>query len=483
MITLVGAGPGPGLITLRGLEALRKADIVIYDDLIDEGLLQDPALKDAEKLYAGKRQGVHSMDQEEINALLIAKGKEGKEVVRLKGGDSFVFGRGGEEVLALQEAGLPFTVIPGVTSAVAVPEDFGIPVTHRGRARSFTVITGHTADGSVGGESFDTLAGLQGTLVFLMGVRNLSAITEGLLAAGKSPETPAALLSKGFAPDARRFDGTLQTIADLAKGAETPGILVVGDVASLQLEGWKPAPSEAAGSTPLSVTVIGTEGFCARFRERCPEAVFYPLVVLEPYDVGLSSLRKDAATGFSDYDWVAFLSGNAIDLFFRQVGDVRKLSSLKFACVGSATRRTLKQYGFEADFVPSQYDRETLFREFSDVQVPAGGNVLVLGAVPEEEYDLPKGFHLLPLYRASFLGPAPAVSTRYVIFASSSGVRGFFEEGGALQGAIPVSIGHATAAELNKHDARGLIAEPHTIEGILTAIRRAEDARQKEGTV
>ncbi|MBQ8469108.1 MAG: uroporphyrinogen-III C-methyltransferase, partial [Clostridia bacterium] len=237
MITLIGAGPGPGLITLRGLEALQQAEVVIYDDLIDEGLLQDPALKDAEKLYVGKRRGAHSMSQEEINALLIAEGREGKEVVRLKGGDSFVFGRGGEEVLALQEAGLPFTVIPGVTSAVAVPEDFGIPVTHRGRSRSFTVITGHTADGSVGGESFDTLARLQGTLVFLMGVRNLTAITEGLLAAGKDPETPAALLSKGFSPDARRFDGTLQTIADLAKDAETPGILVVGEVAALQLEG------------------------------------------------------------------------------------------------------------------------------------------------------------------------------------------------------------------------------------------------------
>ncbi|MBQ8063137.1 MAG: uroporphyrinogen-III C-methyltransferase, partial [Clostridia bacterium] len=461
--------------------ALRQAEVVIYDDLIDEGLLQDPALKDAEKLYVGKRRGAHSMSQEEINALLIAEGREGKEVVRLKGGDSFVFGRGGEEVLALQEAGLPFTVIPGVTSAVAVPEDFGIPVTHRGLSRSFTVITGHTADGSVGGESFDTLARLQGTLVFLMGVRNLTAITEGLLAAGKDPETPAALLSKGFSPDARRFDGTLQTIADLAKDAETPGILVVGEVAALQLEGQKPAPFEAAGSTPLSVSVIGTDGFCERFRDRCPEAVPYPLVTLEPNEAGLRVLQDDTVTGFSDYDWVAFLSGNAIDLFFDGVGDVRKLASLKFACVGSATRRALKQYGFDADFVPSQYDRETLFRELSDTLGP--GKVLVLGALPEEEYDLPKGFHLVPLYRTAFRGPAPKVSTKYVVFASSSGVRGVFEEGGSLAGATPVSIGHATAAELNKYDAQGLIAEPHTIDGILAAIRRAEDARQKEGTL
>lgn len=480
MITLVGAGPGPGLITVKGLEALRQADVVIYDDLIDESLLEDPALEGVEKLYVGKRRGAHSMDQESINALLVEKGRTGKQVVRLKGGDSFVFGRGGEEVLALQEAGLPYEVIPGVTSAVAVPEDFGIPVTHRGVSRSFTVVTGHTAAGaersvgrnSVGGESFEALAKLQGTLVFLMGLHNLEAITEGLLTAGKAPETPAAVLSRGFSPNAARYDGTLATIADVAKDAPTPGILVMGDVAGFSMKDSAEVPS---------VSVIGTDGFCQRFREQCPGAVTYPLVTLEPLESSLSTLRHDAKNGFADYEYIAFLSGNAIDLFFDQVGDVRKLSALRFACVGSATKRVLKARGFEADFVPTEFNRETLFRELSEAWTPVRGKVLVLGALPEEEYDLPNGFRLLPLYETRFTGPAPALTTDYVVFASSSGVRGFFENGGDLGGATPVSIGYATASELDKYDVKGYIAKPHTIEGILTTIRRAEEALEKEG--
>lgn len=494
MITLVGAGPGPGFITVKGLKALRQAEVVIYDDLIDESLLEDPALEGAEKLYVGKRRGAHSMDQESINALLLEKGRTGKQVVRLKGGDSFVFGRGGEEVLALQEAGLPFEVIPGVTSAVAVPEDFGIPVTHRGVSRSFTVVTGHTAaeaegsvgGNSVGGESFEALAKLQGTLVFLMGLHNLAAITEGLLTAGKAPETPAAVLCRGFSPDAARYDGTLATIAEVAKDAPTPGILVVGEVAGFSLKylgdaGFESWPHAATQQEVPTISVIGTDGFCQRFREKCPGAVTYPLVTLEPNEGGLSALRHDAEKGFADYDYIAFLSGNAIDLFFDQVGDVRKLSALKFACVGSATKRVLKARGFEADFVPSEFNRETLFRELAEAWTPVRGKVLVLGALPEEEYGLPNGFRLLPLYETRFTGPAPALTTDYVVFASSSGVRGFFENGGDLRDATPVSIGRATASELDKYDVKGYIAKPHTIEGILTTIRRAEEALEKEG--
>ena len=219
-VTFIGAGPGPGLITVRGLEALRRADVILYDDLLDSDLLSDPALESAEKIFVGKRSGAHSVPQEETTALLISKANEGKRVARLKGGDSFVFGRGGEEALALQAAGIPFELVPGVSSAVAVPEDFGIPVTHRGKARSFTVVTGHTAaDPTAKEENYEALAKLEGTLVFLMGLRNLAQICGELIENGKSPETPASVLSKGFAADAVRYDGTLETISTVAKDA------------------------------------------------------------------------------------------------------------------------------------------------------------------------------------------------------------------------------------------------------------------------
>lgn len=456
MITLVGAGPGPGLLTQKGWNALKAADVILYDDLLDESLLSDPALGGAEKIYVGKRSGEHSASQEEINALLIEQGRTGKNVVRLKGGDSFVFGRGGEEALALQEAGLPFESVPGVTSAVAVPEDFGIPVTHRGMSRSFTVITGHTkddADGTVGGESFEALAKLKGTLVFLMGLRNLSSIVDGLLANGKDPETPAAVLSSGFTENAARYDGTLSTIAEAAKDAETPAILVVGEVASFRL-------------SPRSVSVIGTEHFCEKFRARCPDAVTYPLVEVVPTEGALAPYGVE--DGFPDVTWIAFLSANALRLFFEQVGDVRKLSHLKFACVGSATAEALQRYGFSADFVPSVCDRATLLKE-----LPGTGRVLLLGARKADgtDTDLPDRFTSCGLYETKTKAGDADLFTRCAVFASAGGVHAFFENDGHLNGAVPICIGKPTAKALAAYGVTGHIAPDATIDGVLEALR------------
>lgn len=457
-VTLVGAGPGAGLLTVRGLEALRRADVILYDDLLDEGLLKDPALADTEKVFVGKRSGAHSVPQEETTALLIAKAKEGKRVVRLKGGDSFVFGRGGEEALALQEAGIPFELVPGVSSAIAVPEDFGIPVTHRGLARSFTVVTGHTADPASDEENYEALAKLEGTLVFLMGLRNLDAICEKLMAHGKAPETPAAMLSRGFAPDAARYDGTLGTIAAAAKDAETPAILVVGDVASFHLE-------QSTSDRGPSVSVIGTEAFCQKFLTKCPSAVPFPLVDIVPVEHTLPP--------FETIEWVCFLSANALRFFFDGVGDVRKLSHLKFACVGPATAAALKQRGFNADFVPSRFDRETLQNE-----LPGDGTALLLGAkTPEERPTTDTRFRNVGLYEATTRVGTADIHTDYLVFASASGVRAFFENDGQWNGATPVCIGNPTAAELAKHDITGHIAPAATIDGLLEEVRRLEAAR------
>ena len=236
-VYLVGAGCGSAdLITVRGLRLLQSCDAVVYDDLIDPALLAQAA--HAEQHPAGKRCGRHSMPQSEINSLLVRLGQSGKTVVRLKGGDPFVFGRGGEEFLALQAAGVPCEEVPGISSCIAVPAAAGIPVTHRGASRSFHVITGHTAQtGDTLPESLEALAALHGTLVFLMGLNSLEQIAARLTAAGKPPETPAAVVSGGNAPHPATVRGTLADIAEKARAArvQAPAVIVVGAAAALEL--------------------------------------------------------------------------------------------------------------------------------------------------------------------------------------------------------------------------------------------------------
>lgn len=230
-VTLVGAGCGSyDLITLRGLRAIRESEVLIYDDLIDERLL-DHASESCEKIYVGKRMGAHSKKQEEINTLLVRKAKEGKRVVRLKGGDPFVFGRGPEEIKALKEEGISVTEIPGITSAIAVPAAAGIPVTSRGTGRSFHVMTGHTSDGKDAlPEELEQMAGLNGTLVILMGFHHLEQITKRLLAGGKAKETPVAVVHGNFDGTADAVRGTLENIVEKVKQSklQTPAVIVVG---------------------------------------------------------------------------------------------------------------------------------------------------------------------------------------------------------------------------------------------------------------
>ena len=239
-VYLVGAGCGAAdLITLRGLRLLERCGAVVYDDLLDPALL-DAAPEGAERIYVGKRRGRHSMAQGDINALLVAKAREGRMVVRLKGGDPFVFGRGGEEALALQAAGIPWEYVPGVTSAVAVPGEAGIPVTHRGVSRSFHAVTAHTADSPDGlPPRLEELAGLEGTLVFLMGLSRLEALARRLVEAGMPPETPAAVISGKNAPRPMTVRGTLEDIAERAReaGVQAPAVILVGGSAELRIGG------------------------------------------------------------------------------------------------------------------------------------------------------------------------------------------------------------------------------------------------------
>lgn len=431
-VTLVGAGCGKDLITVKGLNALKAAEVVVYDDLIDKSLL---AGLNAEIIYVGKRSGKHSKIQAEINKIIIDKANEGKNVVRLKGGDSFVFGRGGEEILALRGTGIPYDTVPGVTSAVAVPEELGIPVTHRYASQSFTVVTGHTASDKE--ESYEALAKLNGTLVFLMGLKNIASICQRLIEYGKDRHTPASVLSNGFSAEQTRINGVLENIAEKAKSAKAPAVLVIGDTAAYDFE-----------KTVPSVSVIGTSAFCKKFSERYGNIYSYPIVEIIPQEFHID---------YNEYEQIAFLSSNAVETFFSRIDDIREIAHLQFACIGSETAKKLSQYKIRADFIPGRFDKETLLSEMPERRTLVLGNDNI--------------------YKTVLKPTKIKVSTEYIVFASAAGVKAFFESGNTLGSAKPVCIGKATATELSDYTNDYLTAEKHTVDGIVEVIKN--DAFQK----
>ncbi|MGE0599542.1 MAG: uroporphyrinogen-III C-methyltransferase [Dehalococcoidia bacterium] len=375
-VTLAGAGPGdPGLLTLAAAQALARADVVLYDALLTPAVLAR-CRPDAHLIDVGKRAGSHSMTQEAINTLLIEEARRGNNVVRLKGGDPFVFGRGGEEALACREAGIEFSVIPGVTSAVAVPAYAGIPVTHRGSARSVAVITGSDADDE---HDWSALARID-TLVILMGAATLANVADKLISAGRDPETPAASISNGTLPNQRTVRATLATIADSVASAQlpTPLITVVGKVAALADQlAWR----SAVPLTGKSVVVTRTRAQASNLRATL-EAL--GAVVVEAPVLEIRHSAGDLVTDkrvSSRWDWIVFSSQNGVDAFFealRQAGnDARALGTTKVATIGAATAAAAARHGVLSDFSPSVAHGETLANELprahgARILIPSG---------------------------------------------------------------------------------------------------------------
>jgi len=460
-VWLVGAGPGdPGLLTLAGAEALRHAEVVLYDALAAEALLGlcDPA---AEFVPVGKRAGDHSASQDEITALLVRFGSQGKRVVRLKGGDPFVFGRGGEEALALVAAGIPFTVVPGVTSAVAAPAYAGIPVTHRGMATNFAVVTGRE-----GGESttdWKALARVD-TLVILMGAEGLADITSRLVGAGRATDTPAASISNGTLPAQRVVAATLGTIAAEAAAARlpTPIITVIGEVASLAgRTGWY-VPGPLAGKTVV-VTRARAQASQLRMMLETLGATVIEAPVLR-VTFRNEDLVTDERVG-SRWDWIAFSSQNGVDAFFaalRAAGrDARALGTTLVAVVGDATAAALERHGVMADFVPSRATGECLAAELPRV---SGARVLLPhGSLAEDRLAdglRARGAHIepvvvyetLPLPLDDRLG-AQVTNADAITFASASSARFLADALGELRpGASTklVAIGDQSAASVRE---------------------------------
>jgi uroporphyrinogen III methyltransferase / synthase len=472
-VYLVGAGPGdPGLLTVRGRELVEAADALVYDRLADPRIVA-LAPPSAELVYAGKQPGDHAMTQEAINARLLELGRRHETVVRLKGGDPFIFGRGGEEALALAGAGIPFAVVPGISSAYAVPAYAGIPVTQRGSAAQVTFVTGHE-DPSKPGSDLDwaSLAATPGTLVFLMGTGALAANADRLIAHGMPPETPAAVISNGTRPAQRTVVAPLSGIARAAEGMRPPAITLVGAVAALheQLSWYERRPLHGR-RVVVTRARAQASGLAARLEALGAEVVQAPAIRIEP----LPFDPPDLAT----YEIVVMTSGNGVDLLLP--GDVRPLHGARVAAIGPATVAALRARGIVADVVPPEAVSESLLAALGPVE---GLRVLVATAEGARDV-LPDGLRergarvdVLHLYRTV---PEPVAvdavrGADLVTFTSSSTVTHLAAALGAggLDGLPAASIGPVTSATLRECGVEPLVeADPHDVGGLIDAVLRA----------
>ena len=381
-VYLVGAGPGDiGLITVKGLDCIMQADVIVYDHLINPGLL-DSARSDAEIIYAGKSFEKHAKEQHEINQTLIDKVREGKIVVRLKGSDPLVLGRGGEEAKELAANQIPFEIVPGISSSIAVPAYAGIPVTHRNIASSFAVVTGHEdPTKTTSSINWDKLATGVDTLIFLMGMGNLPKITDRLIQCGRAPDTPVALIRQGTTPKQQTLTGTLETIAGIARSAsfQPPVVIVVGEVVKLRevLAWFEKRP--LFGKRILVTRASAQAGALSKLlTERGADAVEMP--VIEIKDLPHYNELDRAILNLPDFQWVIFTSTNGVDAFWQRLRalnlDARWFRDIKIAAIGPATAQALEERGLHPDFIPTEYTSEGILSGLSHRQI-AGCRILL----------------------------------------------------------------------------------------------------------
>jgi uroporphyrinogen III methyltransferase/synthase len=366
-VYIVGAGPGDiGLLTVKGLRCLRKAEVVIYDFHLNAQIL-NYINHDAEFIYAGKRGGHHTMTQDEINEILIKKAKEGKIICRLKGGDPFVFGRGGEEAEALSREGIEFEVVPGISSSIAAPAYSGIPLTHRLYSSSFAVIPGYEdITKKESAIDWSKLSTGVSTLVFLMAVKNIDLITQKLIENGRSPDTPVAVIRWGTRPDQKTVVGTLKNISEIMKEKDIkpPATMVVGDVVNLRdsLQWYEKKP--LFGYRVL-VTREHMEGF-EPLEELGAEIIEFPTIEVVP-PVSYEELDK-SIDSIDTYDWLIFTSRNGVKYFFKRFfdrdRDIRDLKGIKICAIGSKTAKEIKKYGIKTDLIPDEFHAEGLIEAF-----------------------------------------------------------------------------------------------------------------------
>ena len=494
LVSLVGAGPGdPGLITVRGRQRLQDADVVVYDRLAGEAMLRQ-ACPDAELIYVGKQPGKQALTQDGINALLVDRALKGRSVCRLKGGDPFVFGRGGEEALACVEAGVPFEIVPGVTSAIAAPAYAGIPVTHRQVAASFAVITGHEDPARTSSAvHWDRLAQAVDTLVLLMGVENLAEITAKLIQHGRSPSTPAALVQWGTTPRQRTLLTTLGELVEQSRAFGSPAVTIIGDVVSLAPRlGWFDRRPLFGRRVLVTRSREQASDLSARLINLGADVLEFPTIRVQPYSLAeVPDLAEQLRAAPS---WIVFTSINAVSCFVSLLresgGDVRSIGTAKIAAVGPVTWAAVESAGLRVNYIPSESLAAKIVDDFPE---PLDGERVLIPRARVAPEDLPQSLRakgaevdVLPVYETVSDEPPDEIreavrdgEVDIITFTSSSTVRNFLNILPAAD--VPASIAIACIGPVTAETARaaGLrvdtIATDHTVSGLVAAVLEMED--------
>jgi uroporphyrinogen III methyltransferase / synthase len=499
IVYLVGAGPGdPGLITVKGLEKIRTADVIVYDYLAGPQLLQE-ARTDAELIYVGKKGKDHTLEQMDINELLVSKARQGKMVVRLKGGDPYVFGRGGEEAEQLVVAGIAFEVVPGVTSAVAAPAYAGIPVSHRDHASMVTFITGHeNPSKEESAIDWEVLARNPGTLVFLMGVKNLHNISESLIKHGKSPSTPAALVRWGTTPEQVSLISTLAAIpldAEL-RNLKPPAVLIVGSVVALRERlGWFENKPLFGKKILITRSREQSRRMAEKISEQGGEPILFPTIsFLAPTDFGPLDRAIEQINGFH---WVIFTSVNGVERFFQRFfdlkEDIRQMAGPRIGSIGPMTAAAIRKRGLKVDLLAREFIAEGVLDLLDEAEV-RGKRFLIPRAESAREV-LPEGIskmggevEVVSVYRTGLPDGADVEKIRTMLsrkqvdavtFTSSSTVTHLAQMldsedlPGLLDGTVVASIGPVTSGTLRQNGLQVHVeAAEYTIDGLVAALEK-----------
>jgi uroporphyrinogen III methyltransferase/synthase len=500
-VYLIGAGPGdPGLLTVKAARILGMADVLVYDRLANPAIIDRYARPDVERIYAGKASSQHTLKQGEINRLLVDKAREGKTVVRLHGGDPFIFGRGGEEAEELAAAGIPFEIVPGITSAIAAPAYAGVPVTHRSHNTSFAVVTGHEDPTKTKSTiQWEKLATAAGTLIFLMGMENLEVIVQRLMQYGRAADTPVALIRWGTWTRQETLVGTLGDIAAKAAASkfQPPVVIVVGSVVSLRskLRWWDNRPLYGK-RVLVTRSREQASALSALLAEQGAEPVEIPVLKIVPPD-SFNDLDR-ALASLSDYDWVVFTSANGVRIFLERLDalgcDVRALGSARLAAIGPATAQELSRCHLKVDVMPDQYIAEKV----AEAMISAGVDRMkvllpraemardVLGEELEKagaNVDRVVAYRAVPTHRDLSVLREQLRDGEIDIatFASSSTVRfladGLGKDAPALLATTKVAcIGPITANTARELGIRvDIVASEHTIPGLVQALVESEE--------
>ncbi len=502
-VYLVGAGPGDGgLFTLKGREVLEKADVVVYDALVGDAVLS-MIPEGARLIYAGKRSGDHALSQWQTNQVLLDEARAGNNVVRLKGGDPFLFGRGGEELELLVQEGIDYEIVPGVTSAIAVPAYAGIPVTHRDFCSSVHIITGHKREGQEYDIDFEALARTRGTLVFLMGIAALDDICAGLLEAGMDPATPAAVLEKGTTAHQRRIVADLKSLPEQARRQKvsTPAIIVVGKVCALAEQfGWYEKLPLGGVKVIITRPREQKSALSQMLRDKGAQVLELPSIRTEAarpcpqLDEAISAIMRGSA-----FDWIVFTSPSGVDVFFNALEekcDSRALSGINIASIGGGTSRALRLKGIHPDFMPKTFDGASLGRELAQI---CKGRERIL--IPRARKGNPELVENLKAVKGVKIVDVAAYDTLYessrvldekgilmeegvclVAFTSASTVKGFVEstEGMDYKRVNAVCIGRQTQTAAASFGMRTWVAKSATLSALTETVVQAADEVRSE---